>query len=99
MSRYSDIKQRIAVDGYRYIANPIYPELEDNENDLYVIATEGARYDLLAQQFYGQMNYWWILAAVNSSEHADSLYIEPGTQLRIPPDPEAYIREYKALNS
>lgn len=99
MSRYSEIRQKVTSTGKTYKVNPIYPELEDSDSDLYVITVEGDRFDKLSMQFYGRVQYWWVIAAVNSTEHADSLSIQPGTQLRIPADPEAYVLLYNQINS
>jgi hypothetical protein len=62
-----------------------YPELPHDVNDIYVITTEGDRLDLLAQQFYGDTNLYWIIASGNTDIiHQNSLFIPVGDEIRIP---------------
>ena len=83
MNRYKIIKRAVTEDGVPYIQNPVYPDIPETSEDIYLITTAGDRYDILAQQFYGNTDYWWIIAAANNSTR-DSLYIEPGVQIRVP---------------
>lgn len=86
------------TDGKQYIRNVIYPDLEPTEDDIYVIATIGDRYDKLAMQFYQNIDFWWIIAAANSAA-MDSLCIEPGVQIRIPVNTAAWQEAYEQLNN
>jgi hypothetical protein len=62
-----------------------YPELPHDVNDIYVITTEGDRLDLLAQQFYGDTNLYWIIASGNPDIiPQNSLFIPVGAEIRIP---------------
>ena len=64
-----------------------YPEIPLSINDIYVITTEGDRLDLLAQQFYNDINLYWIISSANPDYiNYGSLFIAPGTELRIPTD-------------
>ena len=83
--------------GSEYISNNVYPEIPVSENDDYVIAVLGDRLDLLASDFYGDVSLWWIIASANSLP-GDSLYVEPGLQLRIPSNPMEVLNEYKTFN-
>lgn len=83
MNRYKTIKRAVTEDGVPYIQNPVYPDIPETSEDIYLVTTAGDRYDILAQQFYGNTDYWWIIAAANNSTR-DSLYIEPGVQIRVP---------------
>ena len=100
MNRYSNILVRKNTDGISYYCNTVFPELELNEDDIYVITTVGDRYDKLAQQFYSNPNYWWIIVEANKLLDSDgsSLAIVPGTQLRIPAYPEDYLAKWEKLN-
>ena len=82
-NRYKTIRRAVTEDGVPYIQNPVYPDIPETSEDIYLITTAGDRYDILAQQFYGNTDYWWIIAAANNSTR-DSLYIEPGVQIRVP---------------
>ena len=44
------------------------------------------RLDLLAWNYYYNVDYWWIIAAANPELRKDSLNLEIGTQIRIPKD-------------
>lgn len=62
-----------------------YPELPLDVNDTYAYTTQGDRLDLLAQEFYGDISLWWIIAAGNPEVLSlNSLFIPVGTEIRIP---------------
>ena len=85
--------------GRRYRTNPIYPDIPVDENDTYVITTGGDRYDILAQQFYGDKSLWWIIATANTDvSKRDGLAVTQGVQLRIPANPEAVVTAYNEYN-
>lgn len=83
--------------GRTYRKNAIYPRIEPNEEDIYVITSFGDRYDILALQFYNDANLWWIIASANNYFRA-SLNIQPGVQLRIPVNKDRIINDYEELN-
>lgn len=83
--------------GNEYYVNNIYPEIEPTEEDDYVITVLGDRLDLLAFDFYGDSSLWWVIASANSLP-GDSLYLEPGAQIRIPSDVISAINQYKQVN-
>ena len=71
-----------------------YPEIPLSINDTYVITTLGDRLDLLAQQFYGDTNLYWIIACANPDKVGfTSLFINEGSEIRIP----ANFSQIKAL--
>ena len=98
MKRYLKIDNNKTETGKRYIANAIYPRIPETEQDIYVIATAGDRYDTLALEYYKDPQLWWVIASVNNSKR-DSLVVEPGKQLRIPSDIQAIKDEYRELNN
>jgi hypothetical protein len=108
MNRYQDIQilrniEETETLGPRYRKGTKYPEVPFNENDIYVITTQGDRYDLLAQQYYGDYTMWWIIAIANVGDYTsgvplNSLFIPEGTQLRIPVDIQNIMFEYTKLN-
>lgn len=69
--------------GVRYYKNAVFPEIPYSDNDIYVITTVGDRLDLLAYDYYGDPELWKIIASANALP-CDSLFITPGTQIRIP---------------
>ena len=77
-----------------------YPEIPLNVNDIYVYTTEGDRLDLLAEQFYSDINLYWIISSANPDKISfSSLFLSPGTELRIPTDLGSILFEYNKLNS
>ena len=81
-----------------YFRNTIYPDVSLGQKDTYLITTVGDRYDILAQQFYGNSSLWWVIAIANNSKK-DGLLVEPGIQLRIPADIEKIVQDYENLNA
>jgi hypothetical protein len=99
MNRYENIGfSRSNSTGSLYYINNIYPDVPVTENDNYVITVLGDRFDILANSFYGDPTLWWIIASANSIP-GDSLYPEPGLQLRIPIDVRSILDQYKSINS
>jgi hypothetical protein len=98
MNRYQNIQQSKYSDtGSLYYSNNIYPDIPVSEDDNYVITTLGDRFDLLANNFYGDPSLWWIIPSANGIP-GDSLCPEPGTQLRIPVDVMSILDSYKSIN-
>ena len=98
MNRYNNIPIFRTPKGKRYRANVKYPEIPFNDSDFYVISQQGDRYDLLAQQYYGDSTLWWIISSANPRFKPNSLYPEPNHQIRIPSNISDIIRAYKVLN-
>lgn len=97
MYRYENILETKDNTGERYYRNNIYPDISASETDLYVITVLGDRLDLLAFNYYGDESLWWIIASANALT-GDSLYLEPGAQIRIPSNVPGVINEYKSAN-
>ena len=58
------------------------------------------RLDLLAEQFYGDTELWWIITIANLGKiKRDSFFVKGGLQIRIPQDTQSVIDEYKRINS
>lgn len=97
--RYQDIditKQNRR--GPQYYINNLYPDIPLSADDSYVIAVLGDRLDLLAFDFYGDTSFWWVIASANSLS-GDSLYLEPGAQIRIPANLAGVITNYTLVNA
>lgn len=62
---------------------PTFPTLERKATDLYMFSREGDRLDLLAQEFYDDPRFWWVIADANNIGKG-SFAVPPGIQLRIP---------------
>jgi hypothetical protein len=106
MKRYATIKtlrntnENVGTLGTVYYRNAKYPEIPLSENDIYVLTDFGDRLDLLANQFYNDVTLYWIIAAANPNEVSfGSLFVDEGTQLRIPVNISSIIDSYIELNS
>ena len=92
MNRYQNIPIT-KVEGKRIRNTVRYPEIPLNEDDWYVISSKWDRYDILAQQFYGDSSLWWIISSANETLKQNSLVIPEGIQIRIPTNPSNIINE------
>jgi hypothetical protein len=97
--RYENIEiKRLNGNRNRYYSNNVYPSIPVSAEDDYVIAVLGDRMDLIAFDFYGDPSLWWIIASANALP-GDSLYLEPGMQIRIPFNVTAVLNQYNQVNS
>lgn len=99
MNRYQNIPIIKNSTNTRYYRDNKYPRIPLSVNDIYAISTSGDRFDLLAQQYYGDSSLWWIISIANENLSQNSLYIPEGTQIRIPSNPSAIVSSYNQLNS
>lgn len=98
-NRYLDIQVvKYNSTGSQYYTNNLYPDVPYSDEDAYVITTVGDRLDLMAFDFYGDAELWWVIASANSLS-GDSLIPTPGTQLRIPVDVRAILNGYREINA
>jgi nucleoid-associated protein YgaU len=96
-NRYKDITILKDSTGKQYRRQVFYPDVPLSDDDTYLITTQGDRYDILAFDYYGDVELWWIIACANNATR-DGLAIEPGIQIRIPADKNQVIRLYEKLN-
>jgi hypothetical protein len=100
MNRYQYIKiEKNLNTGVRQYRDSKYPTVPLSVNDIYVITTIGDRYDLLANQYYGDSSLWWIISIANNALPQNSIFIPIGTQIRIPINVTEIISSYNELNS
>ena len=74
------------------------PLIERKDSDIFIETRMGDRFDLLADEFYGDVSLYWIIARANNLIKG-GLGVEPGIRLRIPTDTESVLNEYYQLNS
>lgn len=99
MNRYQDIPYRKTATGTRYYKSVKYPSIPRSNSDIYAITTEGDKYDILAQQFYGDSSLWWVISLANADNYPQGSIFPPiGVQIRIPSDISSIISEYNILN-
>ena len=76
-----------------------YPSIPFSVNDLYVITTSYDRLDSLANQFYKNVDYWWIISNANPGIiKRDSFILKPGLEIRIPQNVQRIIESFIELN-
>lgn len=96
--RYIEIK-RDQTTNNRYYKNIEYPEIPVTPNDIYIISKSTDRLDLLAFDYYNDENLWWIISKANPDKiKRDSLFLDPGLQIRIPLDVENIYNDFERLN-
>jgi len=93
MDRYQNTK------GLNSINNTKYPDIPYSFEDTYVITTEGDRFDILAQQYYNNSSYWWIISIANPQLNQNSMIPPIGEQIRIPSNIGGIINQFEQLNS
>tara|TARA_R110000796_G_scaffold236435_2_gene355854 strand:- start:39 stop:359 length:321 start_codon:yes stop_codon:yes gene_type:complete len=105
MNRYSQIPELknknefVGTLGTRYYGTVTYPEVPPNESDIWVETEFGDRLDSLAFQFYSDVTLYWIISIANPNKiNMGSLYLSPGTQIRIPTNVVSIVDGYNILN-
>lgn len=83
MDFYQTISTIKTQDGKQIYITPVYPDIPLSESDVYLIAQMGDRLDRLAYDFYGDATAWRIIAMANAIP-GDSVYLQPGIQIRVP---------------
>jgi len=80
----------MSVNRYQYTKSELdryqtthYPNFPKRPTDLYIISREQDRLDLLANEFYKDPRFWWVLARANNLGKG-SLDVPMGIQIRIP---------------
>lgn len=97
MNRYENIQILKTESGKRYKKTIKYPIIEKNENDIYIVGSQGDRLDNIAHKYYKDSTLWWIIARANNIGKG-SLSVPIGTQIRIPYNYLNIIDEYRKLN-
>jgi len=99
MNRYRNTSTGKDSLGKRYIKNPIYPNIPETLDDIYVETEYGDRVDVLAHQFYNDPSLWWIITTTNPGKlRRDSYVCRGGLQIRIPINPNPIIEEFDRIN-
>jgi len=99
MARYSNIKVlKESENSRRYYRASKYPDIAFSDTDIYIEAAYGDRLDIISYDYYKSTEYYWILIVANNLP-GDSIFVPPGTQLRIPENLDQILADYEALNS
>ena len=97
INRYDNIATKKDDNGKTVIKPSIYPPITRNANDIYVRTTPGDRLDLLANKYYANVGYWWVIAEANGIGKG-TMAIPPNIQLRIPTSLAQILADYRNLN-
>jgi len=107
MNRYQPIPIT-KIDNKPVYQTTKYPEVPLSDNDIYVYASQGDRFDILANQYYGDQSLWWIISIANTAVAGttlpsdlpqDSLVIPEGLQIRIPANYAEILNSFRTLNN
>ena len=96
--RYQNIGTQKATNGETIYLPTKYPTLVPSNNDFYIIAREEDRFDLIANDFFGDPTLWWVVVMANDLP-GDSMYAPPGFQLRIPGNLNNALTAYNVENN
>ena len=98
MGRYTKIPVTTTSKGKRFKETVKYPDIPLSFNDIYVYTDEGDRFDILAQNFYGDPSLWWVISIANPQFDQGSMFPPLGVQIRIPTDIGSILFQYNKLN-
>ena len=100
-SRLQYIKKRRGTNNkgvYKYLK---YPNIPLSVDDIYATTLVGDRLDLIADQFYKDVDLWWVITTANPDIiRRDSFNLKPGLQIRIPSPNRitGILRSFEQLN-
>ena len=99
MGRYDNTRVKRKESGDRVYSYTLYPKVPIKISDVFIKPTYGTRLDLLAQEYYGDVSLWWIIAQANGVKGFTALYPEnyEGT-LRIPTEIQDILNEFESIN-
>lgn len=80
--RYNNQKIITDVNGKQYYATDYGAFKEETNKDVYVITEQGDRLDTIANQFYGSVHDWHLIADANN---LNNINVKAGIRIRIPP--------------
>tara|TARA_R110001606_G_scaffold39562_1_gene108981 strand:- start:542 stop:850 length:309 start_codon:yes stop_codon:yes gene_type:complete len=85
MDRLDFIKKIKGTNNKRTFKYIKYPTIPLSVNDIYATTLIGDRVDLIANQFYNNVDLWWVITTANPDViRRDSFNLKPGLQIRIP---------------
>ena len=96
MKRYENNKINTDKDGKRVYTTTYYPSIPLSNTDQFIQTKDGTRLDTIAQEFYGDISLWWIIAKANGIRGFTSL--KSGIKLRIPSNVSDILEKFKNLN-
>ena len=95
--RYDKSKLFKDDNGKQYLNRIEYPVIPTRDSDIFIRGVFGQTFMNLANRYYGDKDLWWIIARANNQ--AESIYMIPGKEYRIPQDTGLIFQEFNELNS
>ena len=86
--RYSSNKVAKDKNSKPYQTSYIIKNIPYSPEDRFVEVTTTDRLDLIAHKYYGNRDFWWIIAAANNIGKG-TLNIDEGVILRLPANPQS----------
>ena len=84
-SRLNFIQKQKGTNGKMVRKYIKYPKISLSIDDIYATTLISDRLDLIANQFYNDVDLWWVIATANPDViRRDSFNLKPGLQIRIP---------------
>lgn len=84
-SRLNFIQKQKGTNGKMVRKYIKYPKISLSVDDIYATTLVGDRLDLIADQFYNDVDLWWVVVTANPDViRRDSFNLKPGLQIRIP---------------
>ncbi len=100
-NRLNYISRKTGANDKRVLKYIKYPNIPLSVDDIYAVTVEGDRLDLIANQFYNNVDLWWVITTANPDViRRDSFILKPGLQIRIP-DPNRItniLRSFEQIN-
>tara|TARA_B100000902_G_C27286171_1_gene904546 strand:- start:486 stop:767 length:282 start_codon:yes stop_codon:yes gene_type:complete len=81
--RYNNTNKTKDKNNKLYYSPSFVSNIPLKDSDIFVPVSEGARFDMLAQRYYGDSNLWWIIAKANEMGKG-KLGIDVTKKIRIP---------------
>lgn len=94
--RYSFTKSKENENGAKMTGTTLLHRIKKRDSDVYIVIKERMRLDHLANQFYENASYWWIIASANSI--GGTMHVEPGKRIRIPRNISEIIADHQKIN-
>jgi len=97
MNRYSSTPIFNRFDGKRVLRTTSYPKIPISPDDIFITTSDADYLDALAQKYYGDSTYWWIIAQANNLKA--TLKAPSGKQIRIPRNAQQILVNFNRENS
>ena len=94
---FNDYEKNLPIPKRLVYNTLVYPKIPRDSEDVFIETRLGDRFDLLANEFYGNVNLWWIIAKANDMVYG-SLAVGHSVVLRIPIHHEKILQDFNAIN-